>query len=137
MVWVLCKAKEDADGTLPLLLSWAHGNLLRAAMSDTPTDDEGQFVDSIFKTQMAGCRGTALAPGGGGGEPAALYVAVKDGHAIWKVDPATGRASVLTGGNGIGFRDGMPAEVTPSDEKVATWTVRVFGTARQKMALER
>lgn len=64
-----------------------------------------QFVDSIFKTQMAGCRGTALAPGSG-----ALYVAVKDGHAIWKVDSATGKASVLTGGNGIGFRDGMPAE---------------------------
>ena len=64
-----------------------------------------QFVDSIFKTQMAGCRGTALAPGGG-----ALYVAVKDGHAIWKVDTATGKSSVLTGGNGIGFRDGMPAE---------------------------
>jgi len=34
------KAKEDADGTLPLLLSWAHGNLLRA-MSGIP-DDEGQ-----------------------------------------------------------------------------------------------
>lgn len=34
------KAKEDADGTLPLLLSWAHGNLLRA-MSGIP-EDEGQ-----------------------------------------------------------------------------------------------
>ena len=37
-------------------------------------------------------------------------MAVKEGHAIWRVDTRSGKASVLTGGNGLGMVDGLPAE---------------------------
>jgi hypothetical protein len=37
-------------------------------------------------------------------------VAVKEGHTVWQIDTRSGKASVLTGGNGLGLVDGLPAE---------------------------
>ena len=65
---------------LPLLLSWAHSNLLQAMDQDPDMDEHHPFEDNIFKRQLAGCRGSALTPDG-----SLMYVSVKDGHAIWQV----------------------------------------------------